>query len=139
MSEARGTLDVGRVLSETFGLWAKLLGPLLLMSFVVHLPLIGYTVHVAFNDLSQATLELLTLVEVGGGVVLGFLLVGAITYMVVEHIAGRRRSVGVVLAMGLRSLPGVFWVSHTLTSVKCGRYCRKAGVKGGGSSNWAAH
>ena len=39
MSEARGTLDVGRVLSETFGLWAKLLGPLLLMSFVVHLPL----------------------------------------------------------------------------------------------------
>jgi hypothetical protein len=120
----RGTMHVGSVLGRTFTVFGKNALAFSLISLVVHLPLAAYTWWTwdvsapRTPEESQALLTRLgwwVAANLIGGLLLGHIAAGPVTYGVVQRLRGGRPSLGACIGQGFRRLPRVLGVGALLT------------------------
>ena len=103
--------SAGTCLSRTFVVWGKNLPAIVLLALVIQSPLIFYTVMVAYGDLSVKALQTYGLVSAVAQMILYPLVTGAIIYLVVQDLRGKRTGIGDSVSVGLSRLLPVLGVA----------------------------
>src|SRR5262245_21175038 len=103
-------MSFGGVFGRTFSIWGRNFVAFTLMALVVYAPLILYTGIFLAGDLTERGIQIFTWVSLGDGVLLSFLLEGAITYGVLKQLRGEHASIGECLAGGFSRLLPVLGV-----------------------------
>jgi hypothetical protein len=104
----RDPFSVGKVLGESFKIFFKNLPAFLLMAVLIYSPLFIYAMTTNPLDMTLNEILWMGIILVVGGLVLQNLLTAAVTYGVVEQMAGRHASVGKSMAVGLRRMLPTF-------------------------------
>jgi hypothetical protein len=94
------------VLSRSFSIWAKNLIPFVILTAIMHVPLVIYT-YVAIGNIEQSsdpesTFQWWAIIVGWGSTVLGLVSSGAIIYGVVQEMRGNHAALGDSIAVGLR-------------------------------------
>lgn len=95
---------LGSVIGRGFGVFAKNLVPFTLLSLVVYLPLIFYTVTVVSGEPDLEALSRYGLIGGVGGVILGLIVTAALMYGTFQQLRGTPASIGVCFSRGLARL-----------------------------------
>lgn len=90
---------LGDTLSRTYSVWARNLVPFAVVSFVVHLPSLALSIALGRPDPVRPNAGFW--VNTALGVFLSLVSTGALMHGVLEHLKGRRASVGEMLRVGL--------------------------------------
>lgn len=114
-------LNMGTIITQTFGTWWRNLFPFILMAALIYLPLIligGWFVsQVPMDKLERGIFDAcIGLV----GLPLSCILAAAVTFAVIEHIGGRKPGVGACLAKGLSQILPVLGVTLLFTLIFLG-------------------
>jgi len=125
---AAPTFSVGGVIGKTFSTWAKNLVPFTVLSIIVQLPIYAVTLwtqyetyggYPSFQQMTEHAQQRAAAgpfgqfapLIIGGWLVVAVLMLvemGALTYGAIQHLAGRKVSVGPLIGAGLRRAGTVF-------------------------------
>jgi uncharacterized membrane protein len=94
-------LSVGSVLSQSFSIWLKNLVPFTILTVLVYSPVLIYSLMFISGTITVDGLVTYGYVGMVGSLLLGLIVTGAITYGVIEQLAGRHASLGKCLTVGL--------------------------------------
>jgi hypothetical protein len=117
-----GTLRIWSVLGRALSIFGRNAPGFVVISAAVHLPLFAYLAYgkaVVVGDEADLASEFQILLSADGAAawahsLLAMIVSGPIAYGVVQHLRGRKASVGACVAAGVRSLPRVLGVSLVL-------------------------
>jgi hypothetical protein len=90
---------LGDTLSRTYSVWARNLLPFAVVSFVVHLPSLALSIALGRPDPTRPAAGFW--VNTGLSLFLSLVSTGALMHGVLEHLKGRRASIGEMLRVGL--------------------------------------
>jgi hypothetical protein len=104
----REPFSVGAAMGQGFGIFFKNLPAFLLMAIVIYSPLFAYAMTTNPIEMSMNDILWMGIILAVGGVLLQNLLTAAVTYGVVEQMAGRHAGIGKSLGVGLRRMLPTF-------------------------------
>jgi hypothetical protein len=107
-SAYRDPFSVGEVLGTSFSIFFRNLPAFLLMAVLIYSPLFVYAMTTNPLDMTMNEIVWMGIILALGGLVLQNLLTAAVTYGVVEQMAGRHAGVGKSMAVGLRCMLPTF-------------------------------
>lgn len=103
------TFTAGRVISRAFSVWAKNLPTLLVLGLLVNSPLILWGALALAPGQPQEPTQAALMAPLS--MLLNFVLVGGVTFTVLQQLKGERASIGQAVAVGLRRVFPVLWLA----------------------------
>lgn len=97
-------LRAGEVLGTSFSIFFKNIIAFTILSAIVYLPILAYTVMLSSGELSLSKIQTWDWLLAGSRMTLDFIAAAAVTYGVVEQLRGNHAGIGKCLGVGLARL-----------------------------------